>query len=264
MFCGLQAVLAELDLDRPIATDHLGVAARGDQHHSRQKEGELRCAQPCHGDAIMIPPSMSRPVKVLFIAAAAVVASTSRRPAAPRTSASRSPAPTTRARCCSTSAARAVTRSPTPRTHGSAPNARNRRDRQRAQLRPALRTARRPRALRDPERRLLGRDHAPEHRRGPGCAQRRELRRHLLRAPGAQGPGRDPVRPAADRHAPGPRNPTATTATTGTTASTTAPSSGTKSADDGQGRQGQEEELQLLVSVARPPTRSGRPFSTSS
>ena len=128
------------------------------------------------------------------------------------------------------------------------------RDRQRPELQRALRAARGPRALRDRERRLLGRDHAPEHRRRAASARRREVRRDLRRTSGAEDPGRDPCAPAADRHAPG-HSPTATTATTGTAASTT-PRARPRSADAGKGAKAKKQELQLLVPwPARP--RSG-------
>ena len=260
---GLQAVLAELDLDRPIAADHLGVAARGDQDHSRQKEGELRCAQPCHGDAIMIPPSMSRPVKVLFIAAAAVVASTLAAAAAPRRSASRSPAPTTRAPFCSTSGARAVTRSPTPRTHGSAANARKREivngpnfdqrcERPVDRVLYAIQNGGFSGAIM-PQNIVVGQD-------------ARDVAKFVATYSGRQAPKVPGVTPCqqqpigtlpvaqSDRHDGDHRH----------DGEHDRPELGHEVGRRRQGRQGQEEELQLLVSVARPPTRSGRPFSTSS
>ena len=135
---GLQAVLAQLDPDGPIAADHLGVAARRDQQRRRQEECELRCAQPCHGDAIMIPPSMSRPVKVLFITVAAVVAAAlaprvaPRRSASPKSDPNHAGAVLFNQRCsgCHTLSYAA--------THGSAANARNREIVNGPELRPAL------------------------------------------------------------------------------------------------------------------------------
>ena len=106
----------------------------------------------------------------------------------------------TRARCCSRSAARAATRLTPAGTQGSGNRAlRNQGpnfDQRADQLR--------GRAVRDPQRRLLGRDHAPEHRRR---RRRRSRSREFL----AEWSGSDveeppqPRRGRRARHSPRPR-----------------------------------------------------------
>jgi mono/diheme cytochrome c family protein len=177
---------------------------------------------------------MSRPVKVLFIAAAAVVASTltaacgTENISVPESSPNHAGAVLFSQRCsgCHTLSYAA--------THGSAPNARNREivngpnfdqrcERPVDRVLYAIQNGGFSGAIM-PQNIVVGQD-----ARNVANFVATYSGRQAPKVPGVTPCKQQPIGtlPVA--------NPTATTATTGTTASTTAPSSGTKSADDGKG-----------------------------
>jgi mono/diheme cytochrome c family protein len=181
----------------------------------------------------MISPSMSRPVKVLFIAAAAVVATTltaacgSENISVPESSPNHAGAVLFNQRCsgCHTLSYAA--------THGSAANARNREvvngpnfdqrcERPVDRVLYAIQNGGFSGAIM-PQNIVVGQD-------------ARNVANFVATYSGRQAPkvpGVTPCKQQSIGTLPA-ANPTATTAT-GTTASTTAPSAGTKSADDGKG-----------------------------
>ena len=155
----------------------------------------------------MIPPSMSRPVKVLFIAAAAVVASTL-------------------TAACGTENISVPESSPNHarnREIVNGPNFDQRCERPVERVLYAIQNGGFSGAIM-PQNIVVGQD-------------ARNVANFVATYSGRQAPKVPGVTPCVQQ----PigtlpvANPTATTATTGTTASTTAPSSGTKSADDGKG-----------------------------
>jgi mono/diheme cytochrome c family protein len=182
----------------------------------------------------MIPPSMSRPVKVLFIAAAAVVASTltaacgTENISVPESNPNHAGAVLFNQRCsgCHTLSYAA--------THGSAANARNREivngpnfdqrcERPVDRVLYAIQNGGFSGAIM-PQNVVVGQD-----ARNVANFVATYSGRQAPKVPGVTPCNQQPIGtlPVA--------NPTATTATTGTTASTTAPSSDTKSADSGKG-----------------------------